>query len=144
MNDNENNKVDAIIVQKEAMLANKGSLASKVRALSEAGFSDAEIDRILSVEDQQEEAKRLEYNEQVEDSIQFVTKENKKGIFLGIAVVAVLCFFFAPGFAKLFEHAPAEVGIWLSLVLMMLSAVIYGHIKTLPFLKGKAGFFLKR
>ena len=111
-------------------------LAEKVRALSEAGFSDSEIKRILLLK-KDEESK--EHNEHVEDVVQILEKNSKAGIFLGLYVLCFMLFMFN---ADLSHEAAGHlitghiVAGWLF--------VLYREYKMAPMAHQKMRFFFKK
>ncbi len=112
------------------------SISAKVKALSEAGFTDAEIDRILEAEDAAKPVSDTEYNEQVEDVLQFSKKYIVFSIIVGVS--AIIFFIWV-----MMTKPPLNIVVPIFMLVGLLVLVI-ANIKVLPFTFKKARFFLKR
>ncbi|WP_227876459.1 hypothetical protein [Photobacterium frigidiphilum] len=148
MSDSDNTLLAAVAMRAKKNAIDQGghasadtgvSITAKVKALSEAGFSDGEIDKILAVEGAQPAASQdehmaatEEYNEQVDESIHF-TKVNAVIIMAGV---------FGLFISVLLPISPKEG--FLPTVLWVGGCIAILLIRTIPFAFKKAGYFLKR
>ncbi|MGF1868329.1 hypothetical protein [Photobacterium indicum] len=146
MSDSDNTLLAAVAMRAKKNAIDQGdqeatavSITAKVKALSEAGFSDGEIDKILAVDATQsatlqtdKTAATEEYNEQVDETI------NHAKVHTGLMIVMAIGFivtFFLPG--SLSDHAGIAIGWMVFCFAVML-------LRTIPFAFKKAGYFLKR
>ncbi|MFC1502823.1 hypothetical protein ACFL53_00510 [Pseudomonadota bacterium] len=113
------------------------SIAAKVKALSEAGFSDTEIDKIIAVDSEAstatgEASDKAEYNQQVDETLQFTKVHIMLWVFMAIGFVSILWFPF-----ENFDGGPLAIA-W------MLLCFVVMFIRNIPFAFKKADYFLKR
>lgn len=131
----------AMRAKKNAIDQGKGmSIAAKVKALSEAGFSDDEIDKILAVEAAQPAASQdehaaatEEYNEQVDETLKFAKWHTA---FLLVIIIGAIGIMLSPS-KHLTDNVPIAIA-WSFVGFVILLAV------NIPFTFKKAGYFLKR
>ncbi len=116
------------------------SITAKVKALSEAGFSDGEIDKILAVDATQsatlqteKTAATEEYNEQVDETINHAKVHTGLMIVMAIGFVTIL---FWPSIGV--KDAVPMAIIWMAFCFVVML------LRTIPFAFKKAGYFLKR
>jgi len=116
------------------------SITAKVNALSEAGFSDGEIDKILVVEATQsatlqteKTAATEEYNEHVDETINHAKVHTGLMIVMGIGFITIL-----------FWPSSNVEDVFLPAMGWMLFCFAVMLLRTIPFAFKKAGYFLKR
>ena len=116
------------------------SIAAKVRSLSEAGFSDSDIDLILTslVRDKSKGVDVKAHNEKIEETIEFSKKQSIFNLVV-IALCGIILFF---GFlADSFEGVVFSI---LSMFFLIIGAGVFSAMKTIPFTLDKVRFFLKK
>ena len=117
---------------------NNTSITAKVRSLTDAGFSDAEIDKILETFTSEHKVDVKAHNEKVEETIDFTKKQN---VYTLVIISIIACII---GLAFLYGNAHNGMYFILAGFIVILSGGIFSAIKTIPFALDKVRFFCKK